>query len=220
LASHLHETIHQSTHTMDRLDDQSESVLEQTKHVTRRADRLTRSKQSSWLTNKNDVQLVGKYAIRHVATGRYLGMIQGGVYLVPRFQASVCVMGLYKRKGKQAGCGLVGIKSSAAHPWMGQNFFGSLDGSATTFSHRQEWELDEGCAALLDNKADVGAEAKESSVATSATTTTRLLCASAGWGTGGYLIVGDAPHFPVTIGASGVDGRKKAAMWSLEHIDK
>ena len=193
IASHLTENIHQSNQIVERLDDQSESILEQTKHVTRRANRLLQDKQ--WISRSGAPELIGRYAIQHVDSGHYLGNIQGSLYLVPKWNKHICVFDFYRRKGgAQKGNNLVGIKSKADEKWVGQNFFGSLDCGAASFGNRQEWELENDACLEDTTKETDGATAKS----------TRLLCASAGWGSGGYITVGSAPQYAVTIGGSGV----------------
>jgi hypothetical protein len=43
---------------------------------------------------------------------------------------------------------------------------------------------------------------------------TRLLCVSAGWGNGGYLVVG--ANGAIHIGPGGVEGKQKADLWRIE----
>lgn len=214
LAQNLHEAVHMSNCTMDRLEDQSETILEQTKHVTRRADRLARHKKG-WVSRavSSGVQLLGRVAIQDVESGRFVRVLQGTVFLVPALDKTTCTMGVYSSQRVQAGngYGLVGIKNIAEGTWLGQSFFGSLDASATTFGHRQEWEMDDGV--VLASEGETSRMTSDGN--DNPARTTRLLCASAGWGNGGYLMVGLAPHYAMTIGGSTVDDKKKAAVWRL-----
>jgi len=191
IAQTMSETVSHQNLTMDRLESKSENILEQNKRVTRRADRLVQSK--SWSTAK--ATHVCQLTIRHVATGKYLSVIKDDLFLIPSMKSPSCVFSMWKRQGS-----LFGLKSKSTGKWMGQNFFGTLTCSATSFGRREEWEQDDFASST---SSDIR------------TTPTTLLCASAGWGAGGYLLVRER-DFAVQIGGSGVAEKKKAALWLLE----
>ena len=78
---------------------------------------------------------------------------------------------------------------------------------------REEFELDcTDCNALA-------AATETPNDASSTKTTTRLLCASAGWGHGGYLQV-HPTTLAITIGGSTVDDNRTAARFCLVPVQE
>jgi hypothetical protein len=77
--------------------------------------------------------------------------------------------------------------------------FGSLVCTASSFGRRDEWEVDS------DEK---DSEEKRWN-------RTRLLCASAGWGAGGYLTVRSS-DFAVLLSGATAEDRKKADFWCIQ----
>lgn len=185
IASSLHETVARQNHTMDRLDEKSDNIVEQSKRVTRRADRMVQSK--TWLPSKPT--LVCRLTVRHIDSGKYLAVVNGDVYLVPRLSEN-CHFTMWKRDSA-----LFGLKHKASDKWIGQNLLGSLACSASSYGHREDWEADDDWSSST------------------------LLCASARWGAGGYLLVRPRDH-AVLIGGSGVAEKKKAAVWCLQEIEE
>ena len=196
LAQNLQHSLHYQNETVNKLDTQSETILEKSQMVTRRADRLIQKK--SWTPVKATLDRV--VSIRHLATGQYLSITTNGtVCLVPIFHPETCVFSLWKRQGK-----IFGLKNKYNDRWLGQNLLGSLACSSWQFGRREEWE----------DVADTNNDDDEQ------WNSTRLLCASAGWGAGGYLHVRTTTsskdsHHTVVIGGLGIEERKKADLWSI-----
>jgi hypothetical protein len=180
IANSLREGLHNQNGILESLDGKSENVLETSKMVSRRADRLVQKK--LWTPVKP--VFAATITIRHKDTGKYLAILASEVYLVNQFNPITCSFDLYKRQGS-----IVGLQSHANRRWLGQSFLtGALSCAASAFGRREELELD--------------SDWKES----------RLLCASAGWGQGGYLQV-NGESFAVSIG--GLHERKKAAVFVI-----
>ncbi|KAL7578369.1 hypothetical protein ACA910_012771 [Epithemia clementina (nom. ined.)] len=187
IAQNLHQSIHQQSYTISSLDSRTDSITEKSKMVTRRADRMVQKR--AWTPVKPT--FYNHVAIRHIASGRYLAALDAKyLYLVPRFHPETCVFGLWKRQGQ-----IFGLQNKYSNRWAGQNMLGSLACSASTFGRREEWE-----AAAGDDNDDWSK--------------TRLLCCSAGWGAGGYLLVRDT-DFAVSIGGCTVEERNKADLWTI-----
>lgn len=191
ISTTLGEAIGKQNQTMDRVGDKSDNILEQSKRVTRRTERMITYK--SW-TNEKPVY-VSRVSIRHIDSGKYLAVVNGDLYLVPRYSNS-CLFSMWKRSRGN----LFGLKSHISGRWLTQNVFGSLACSAYSFGRREEWEADGDNIVLGDDNQS---------------RTTTLLCASAGWGAGGYLKVRQR-DWAVLIGKSGVEEKKKAALWCME----
>jgi hypothetical protein len=105
----------------------------------------------------------------------------------------------------------VGLKHEASKTWMGQNLFGSLACTASTMGSREEWQVDDDSFWQGDGPDPKGNDSTWSSLATA------LLCASAGWGAGGYLHVRPRDQ-AVLIGGSSVEDKKQAARWTIQNL--
>jgi len=129
--------------------------------------------------------------IRHLPTGQFLSVQLQHLVLVPYVKNDTAVFALYTRQGKT-----FGLKNKDSNKWIGQGMLGGLSCTAGSFGQRQEWEAD-----------DVESD-------------TKLLCASVGWGAGGYLSVmraRDELHGLFLSGA-GVEERKKADSWCITEV--
>ena len=206
IATNLKEGLHQQSHLIDTLETKADNLNESSKRVARRTDRLIQSK--SWTPAKPVFQ--GLFALRHVDTGKYLSVLQTDVYLVNRYTPLQCAFGIHQRPQTR----LVGLRCRGNGKWMGQAFLtGSLQCAATSMGRREEFEMD-----FTDFKASLTAATETQSDA-SPTKTTRLLCASAGWGHGGYLQVHPS-SLAISIGGSTVDDNRTAARFCLVPVQE
>jgi hypothetical protein len=153
--------------------------------VNRRTERLIQKK--SWTPVKPTFH--ANVSIRHAATGLYLSVLKGELFLVKKLHPETCVFGLWKRQGQ-----ILGLKNEHSRKWVGQNMFGNLACSAGSFGRREEWET----------------TAED-------WTATPLLCASAGWGNGGYLMV-RRKDFGLLLGGGTAQDREVAAVWRISEI--
>jgi hypothetical protein len=224
LASALNESILHQNGTMDRLHDKTDSILEQSQRVTRRAERMTHRVSGGWfmpssLSRKRPV-FVCRVVIRHASNqALLLGRVQGDVYLLssaagrggggtaPISASSSAVTFLLYRRGM-----FVGLKHEATNTWLGQNVLGSLACTATAMGTRDEWQVDEGSLQMVEDGSNV-----ESIDDRWSSFTSTLLCASAGWGSGGYLYVRPRDQ-AVLIGGSTVEEKRRAAHWTFEKL--
>jgi hypothetical protein len=188
---HIAKSLSQTVANQSETIDSLDSKAE---HITEKSKMVTRRadriiQKKSW----SPVKPVFAHcvSIRHVASGRYLTVTDGKLCLLPRFQKETAVFGAWVRQGN-----IFGLQNRASRRWMGQNLLGSLACSAWSFGRREEWEAD-----ADDWKS------------------TRLLCASVGWGAGGYVHVNEI-DFSILLGGSGVEERKKADVWCIsEYIE-
>ena len=192
LSTSLQELGHLANSLQSSLAHQSETVDRldtQSESILVQSERVTRRaermvQQKSWTPAKPTY--VGTIALRHQASGRYWSVgANGAIVLVPTLSPA-CLFRYWKRPGSS----LMGLQSCTTQKWCGQTLFGSLVCTASRFGHREEWQIEEG--------EDV----------------TRLLCASAGWGAGGYVASQDE-RTPTLIGSNVAD-RAKADLWTLE----
>lgn len=205
IASSLNEAVQQQTATIDRLTDKSDALTEQSRHVTRRADRLVHHRfgASTWLPfgtgSASQPQMeCQRLILRHSDTGLYLTVLRGDVYLTPRYSTEACTLSLHRRPQTQ----LVGLCHTSTKAWLGQGaVLGGMVCSATTMGKREEWQIDFG---------------KETNNGWSNST---LLCASANWGAGGYVVVRPRDN-ALILGGSTIEDRSKAARWTIRKEDE
>lgn len=186
LASNLSQSLAQHGDTLEALDGKSESMLFKSKMVTRRADHMIQKK--SW--SKPKTEFLHNASIRHTVTGKYLAVSTSNSTLVlsDKFNET-CIFGIWQR---QTGSKVFGLKSKYSNRWVGQNLLGHLVCSAYSFDRREEWDAD---------NADWSH--------------TTLLCASAGWGNGGYLMVRKEDQV-LMIGGGGLQDKKDADLWCIQ----
>lgn len=185
LATNLSSSLAFQTDTLESLDGKSESMLFKSKMVTRRADRVIQKK--SWTRAKSE--FLYNASIRHNATGKYIAVssANGSLGLSTKFNET-CIFGVWQR---QTSSKVFGLQSKYSNRWVGQNLLGQLACSAYSFDRREEWDAD-------------GADWAH----------TTLLCASAGWGNGGYLMVKEDDV--LTIGGGGLQDKKNADAWCIQ----
>lgn len=185
IAQTLQLSMAQQNETMNQLDTKSDNIMEKSRMVNRRTERLIQKK--SWTPVKPTFH--ANVSIRHAATGLYLSVLKGELFLVKKFHPETCVFGLWKRQGQ-----ILGLKNEHSRKWVGQNMFGNLACSASSFGRREEWET----------------TAED-------WTATPLLCASAGWGNGGYLMV-RRKDFGLLLGGGTAQDREVAAVWRISEM--
>ncbi len=92
---------------------------------------------------------------------------------------------------------MIGLCNKCTRTWMGQStFLGSVSCTAKKFGKNEEWELDDG---VMDR--------------------TRILCASANWGSGGWLNVDEETGERFSFGGYDAASKKKASLWSVIVLD-
>uniref|UniRef100_A0A7R9ZPU6 Uncharacterized protein n=1 Tax=Craspedostauros australis TaxID=1486917 RepID=A0A7R9ZPU6_9STRA len=134
---------------------------------------------------KTKPEFVSNVSVRHVATGKYLAVsVSNGLTLSDKLNET-CIFGYWKRQG-----GIFGMQSRYSRKWAGQSLLGKLSCNANAFGRREEWDAD--------------GEWSETS----------LLCASAGWGNGGYLLA-TPDRDTVVVGGGGLVDKKQADQWCI-----
>jgi len=86
--------------------------------------------------------------------------------------------------------GLFGLRSKLSDRFVGQTLLGSLSCTSSSFGHREEWQADEDWEK------------------------SRLLSASANWGTGGYLTVTPRQGLKFVK----IEDKAFSSLWSLSEI--
>jgi len=134
MAGSLYESIEQQNIITQQLQEKSDTINEETKAVTRRADRLVQNK--NWMPARKKFE---KWvSIKHVESGRYVSISKTSVVLVDAFHPETCVYGVWMREN-----GLFGLKNKFSNRFVGQTMLGSLACSSSIFGQREEWQVDE-----------------------------------------------------------------------------
>ena len=186
LASSLNTSLVQQSETLESLDEKSDAMLFKSKMVTRRTDAVIQNK--SWTKPKKE--FLFEASIRHVASGRYLAVTPNhGLQLADKLN-DMCIFGIWQR---QTASKVIGMQSKYSRRWVGQNLLGNLVCSAYGFDRREEWDADP----------------------QDRWSRTPLLCASAGWGNGAYLLF-QKDKDQVNLGSGGLQDKKIADLWCIE----
>lgn len=191
LAGHLNLSLADQSETLESLDEKNDSMLFKSKMVTRRADQLIQKK--SWIKEK--AEFVQYASIQHNQSGRYLSVApnQDSTLVLSTKLNERCIFGVWKRKS------VMGLQNQYNKRWAGQTLLGQLACSASTFGRREEWDVDD------END----------------WSNTTLLIASAGWGTGGYLLLGrDGEGSLPLIGNGGLEDKKMAPTWCIQQFER
>jgi hypothetical protein len=204
---------------MDRLETKSDNILAKSQQVTRRAERMIQQK--SWAPTP--ATFVATITIRHAESGLFLASAPsrpGEVVLTSDFNPYTCVFDQFRRQGR-----MVSFRNHSTRKYLGQSLLGSFVCSADTFGRREEWEI-AGEAGTVSEQID--------SKTVPQTYNGRLLCASVGWGAGGYLMIRKVqpsamirnvgmsedkdsmvPTWAISFGGATAEDVKKAAVWTL-----
>jgi hypothetical protein len=133
---------------------------------------------------KDKPDFVSNVSFRHVKSGKYLAVSANFGLVLSAKFNETCIFGFWKRQG------IFGLQSKYSKRWVGQNLLGNLACSSTAFGRREEWDAD------------------------SDWSETPLLCSSAGWGNGGYILV-QTKDESLLIGGGGLEDKKRADLWCI-----
>jgi len=189
LAGNLNISLHQQAEVIDSLDTKNETLHFKTNTMNRRTERFIKDK--SWKQQKAEFS---HYAwIRHQISGRYLSIAPNNndsTLMLSNVLNERCIFGIWKRKR------VFGLQNKYSRRWVGQSLLGQLTCSASAFNRREEWEADG------DDWSD-----------------TTLLIVSAGWGTGGYLLLDkEGKGTQPIIGGGDLAIKKQAPKWCISLI--
>lgn len=164
-------SLHHQNQILDKLNQKTEELADQTQLVIRRSERLIdKSSFNSILQHKSWELRQDRICILHCATNQYILIDDSFKMTWSNTLSQATVFHLFQCRHFYA------FQNVYSRKWLGivQSFFGTttVSCSATTRGSQEVWEFDDDCT-------------KESL----ATTTTRLLSSNANWGTGGYIQV-------------------------------
>lgn len=175
--------------TVPRLHGKIEKLWQSTRHVTRQAGRVMES-----YATRATPQLLGRVALREVATRRFLRARGAVVALSNEIDClrATCCFALYEKRAN-----LLGLQSTVSRRYVGLTFSGAIKCSATSFGRCEEFDLD------LTKSTD-----------------TPLLCVAANFGAGcwvriepkeGHLLPGEPRNAP--------DALQRAARFEIVFLD-
>lgn len=188
LASNIGISAEQQTEIVDSLDTKNESLHFKMNIVNRKTEQLIKKK--SWGTHK---AVFSHYAsIRHNASSCYLSLDPNNdsALVLSKVLNERCIFGIYKRRR------FLGLQNKFNRKWVGQNLLGQFTCGATSFGNRQEWETGGD-----DDWSD-----------------TTLLIVSAGWGSGGYLLLDKTGAQQPFIGGGDFATKGQAPKWCISEF--
>lgn len=191
---------------LNGMDGQAEDLIDQTKMVVRRADKI--SQRSIWRSVKSDFKCW--VILQHLPSNRYLTVLPhrtgNTVSLEEDFRSDSAIFGVYTRRKSES---TIGFLNKCTNRWMGQSMlFGYVACSASRFGYREEWELDDA----------IGQNGEEFELDDSIARNTKILCCCANGGQGGWLDV-DETSGAFEIGEFDIASKNKAPIWSVVVLD-
>ena len=187
LASNISISAQQHAEMVDSLNTKSDDLYFKMNTMNRRTEQLIKNK--SWGKHKSEFAYYA--SIRHLTSGRYLSVDANNdsTLVLSNALNERCIFGIYKRRR------FLGLQNKFNRKWVGQNMFGQINCSASSFDRRQEWDTDG------DDWSD-----------------TTLLSVSAGWGAGGYLLFDEEGKGTPTIGGGDLATKTKAPKWCISEF--
>lgn len=180
-------SLDQQNQLLEKLDAGADDIKERTKMVTRRADRL--SHRSLWRSPKSDFKF--SVTIQHLSTNKYLSIDpkeKNKIFLHDDLHPDLSVFDVHERRGSH----LVGFMNRCTKTWLGQSTLGYFSCHAKKFGRNEEWEFD-----------DAESMAR-----------TKLLCACAAWGNGGWLKLNETNHSFSFVEYTS-ESKQLASNWSI-----
>ena len=145
----------------------------------------------SW--GKEKAEFVCHAWIRHQSSGLFLSIAPNNDYtlILSDVLNERCIFGVWRRKR------VFGLQNQYSMRWAGQSLLGQLVCSASTFDRREEWDVDNDWSS------------------------TTLLVVSAGWGSGGYLLLDkEGRGRQPIIGGGDMPTKKKAPKWCINEFTR
>jgi hypothetical protein len=190
LAGNISISAEQQAEVVDSLNSKNESLHFKMNVMNRRTEQFIKAR--SW--GKKKAEFLYYAWIKHKASGRYLSVAPNddSTMALSNVLDERCIFGIYKRRRT------LGLQNKYNRLFVGQNMFGQLTCSASSFDRRQEWEANSG-----DDWSD-----------------TTLLIVSGGWGAGGYLLLQDkeGKGTQPVIGGGDFATKEQAPKWCISEF--
>ena len=183
-------TIEHQNRLLTDVNDGVDILKEDMNMVSRKAERQTR--RSMWRVSR--AKILRKVTIQHVTSGKYLSVEPHNgnkLCLHTRFHPEMSLFEIHGRPNSH----LIGFKNICSKTFLGQSFFGAIVCNATRYGRNEEWELED------DSMKN-----------------TKLLCASANGGSGGWIEVDESADKFAVKGQDKVS-KQKATLWQITVVE-
>jgi hypothetical protein len=188
LAGNISISAEQQAEVVDSLSSKNENLHFKMNVMNRQTEQLIKAK--SW--GKQKVEFLYYAWIKHQTSGRYLSVAPNddSTMVLSNVLDEKCIFGIYKRSRT------LGLQNKYNRLFVGQNMFGQLTCSTSSFNRRQEWETNG------DDWSD-----------------TTLLIVSGGWGAGGYLLLDkEGKGTQPVIGGGDFATKEQAPKWCISQF--
>jgi len=190
LAGNISISAEQQAEVVDSLNTKNDGLYFKMNVMNRRTERFIKDK--SWGQQKAD--FIYYASILHKTSGCYLSISPNNdsTLILSKILNEKSIFGIYKR-GR-----VLGLQNKYNRQWAGQDMFGKLTCSTSSFNRRQEWEA--------------GGDDWS---------TTTLLVVSKGWGAGGYLLLNKEGKgtLPI-IGGGDFATKEQAPEWCISEFNE
>ena len=183
-------TVEHQNRLLTNVNNGVDTLREDMNMVSRKAER--QANRSKWMLPK--AKILRKVAIQHVASGKYLSVEPHSgntLSLHTVFHPEMSTFEIHGRPNSH----LIGFKNLCSKTFLGQSFFGAIVCNATRYGRNEEWELDDDS---IKN--------------------TKLLCACANGGSGGWIEVDDSNNKFAVKGHDRLS-KQKATLWEIIVIE-
>ena len=180
--------LNKSIEHQNHLVNEIEKNTEESDDKMRQVNRMAGRLNDRKAFKKKPPSFQGIVFIKYMPTKQYLSIINGDLALLDKICGTSSLFEMYENQG-----GATGFKNMATKKWLGQSLFGSIGCFGSSFGVREEWEID-----------------------SKALRKTYLLCASAHWGQGGWLVY--AQNKFVTVGDD-IDTKRNALLWCIDTVE-
>jgi hypothetical protein len=175
---------------LTNVNDGVDTLREDMNMVSRKAER--QANRSKWMLPK--AKVLRKVTIQHATSRKYLSIEPHNgnkLSLHATFHPEMSTFEIHGRPKSH----LIGFKNLCSNTFLGQSFFGAIVCNATRYGRNEEWELDDDS---MQN--------------------TKLLCASANGGSGGWIEL-DGSTDTFTVKGHDRLSKQNATLWHITTIE-
>ena len=189
-------SLEQHNTLLDNIERKTDEVDDKMKIVNRKAGRLNQR----YMFKREKPTFLSFVKIKFLPTGKYMtvdGSDSSSITLNSRFCGDASTFGMYRNQGDA-----YGFQNALTKKWLGQNIWGNIACVGNSFSSREEWEIN---PKTMER--------------------TYMLCASACWGNGGWIVGSKTPNAKVAsesvnqtvmICGDDIESRRRALFWEIK----
>ena len=192
-------SLEQHNTLLDNIERKTDEVDDKMKIVNRKAGRLNQR----YMFKREKPTFLSFVKIKFLPTDKYMtvdGSDSSSITLNSRFCGDASIFGMYRNQGDA-----YGFQNALTKKWLGQNIWGNIACVGNSFSSREEWEIN---PKTMER--------------------TYMLCASACWGNGGWIVASKNPNTKVSsesanqtimICGDDIESRRSALFWEIKETD-